>query len=313
MSQMRKIFKREKFDIIQYSTPNASLYASLAGKFARVPVRLYCQWGMAFVAFSGLKRFIFKSIEKLICGCSTYIEPDSKGNLEFAHKEKLYSKNKSSVIWNGSACGINLDKFDFTKKDTLRQSVFEECNIPEESFVYGFVGRITRDKGINELFSAFEKLAKNNPDAYLLVVGPEDNDPSVDIELYQRAKKHPRVIFTGYTKEVEKYLSAMDIYILPSYREGFGMGVVEAQAMGVPVAVTNIPGPTDAMKKDFTGVVFESRNEDALLSVMTEMRKDEKLLSQFGKNAVTYVYNNFNQKKLFELLLEDRKRLLKTD
>ena len=98
-AKMWKIFRENKFDLIQYSTPNASLYASIAGSLARVPVRLYCQWGLAYVGFSGVKRKIFKCEEKLVCKLSTWIEPDSRGNLSFCHEEKLYPEE--------------LEKYDF--------------------------------------------------------------------------------------------------------------------------------------------------------------------------------------------------------
>ena len=135
MFQMKKIFQKEKFDIIQYSTPNASLYASIAGKLAKVPVRLYCQWGMVFVGFQGIKRWIFKQEEKFVCKLSTWIEPDSKSNLEFAHLEGLYPENKGSVIWNGSASGVSLEKFDISKKQEYRQKIRSEYSIHE----YGIV------------------------------------------------------------------------------------------------------------------------------------------------------------------------------
>src|SRR5699024_10039368 len=96
--KMIKIFRKEKFDIVQYSTPNVSAYASLAAKISNIPIRLYCQWGIAYVGFSGVKRKLFKFIEKKICDFSTWIEPDSYGNLKFSHKEGLYTTSKSSVI-----------------------------------------------------------------------------------------------------------------------------------------------------------------------------------------------------------------------
>ena len=105
--KMYKYFKKEKFDLIQYSTPNASLYTSVAAFLSRVPIRLYCQWGIAYVGFAGIKRKIFKLIEKIVCTLSTNVQPDSYGNLNFAQEEKLYNKIKGEVIWNGSACGIN--------------------------------------------------------------------------------------------------------------------------------------------------------------------------------------------------------------
>lgn len=111
IKEIEKICKREKFDLIQYSTPNAALYTSIASKRAKIPVRLYCQWGMVFVKFSGWKRKLFKAEEKLVCKNSTWIEPDSKSNLIFARNNKLYKEEKSSVVWNGSACGVSLEKY----------------------------------------------------------------------------------------------------------------------------------------------------------------------------------------------------------
>lgn len=239
--EMIKIFKKQKFDIIQYSTPNASFYAALAGKISKVKVRLYCQWGLAYIGFSGIKRKILKIIEKIICKLSTNIEPDSKSNLDFSHSEKLYPESKGNVIWNGSACGVDITKFDVKRKENYRAEIRSKYSITDKDMVYGFVGRITRDKGINELFSAFRKFLSENPKAYLLLVGNSEIDNTIDKNLYEWSKNEKNVIYVGFTSEVEKFLSAMDVYILPSYREGFGMGVVEAEAMAVPVIVTRIP------------------------------------------------------------------------
>lgn len=308
MLEMIKIFKKEKFDLIQYSTPNASLYASIAGIVAKVPVRLYCQWGMVFVGFKGIKRKIFKLEEKIVCSLSTWIEPDSKSNLRFAHKEGLYPENKGSVIWNGSACGVNLTKFDISKKEEYRQSIREKYDIPQDAYVFGFVGRITKDKGINELLSAYKQL--KSEDTYLLMVGSEEVDENVDKSLFNWSKNDVHIIYTGRTDVVEQYLSAMDVYILPSYREGFGMGVVEAEAMGVPVIVTDIPGPTDAMINNETGLVVKKADVDTLVDAMKKMLNDEQLCKIYGVNAVDFAKNNFEQEKLFKHILEDRKRLL---
>lgn len=305
MLEMRKIFKREKFDLIQYSTPNASLYASLAGFLARVPVRLYCQWGMAFVGFTGLKRKIFKAEEKLVCRLSTWIEPDSNSNLNFAHEQGLYPESKGSVIWNGSACGVNLEKFDIAKKNQYRKIIRETYEIPDGAFVFGFVGRITRDKGVNELLEAFKALNGNN---YLIVVGPSEVDTTINQGLYQWSTKCDRVIYTGYTNAVEQFLSAMDCYVLPSYREGFGMGVVEAEAMGVPVIVTDIPGPRDAIAPGKTGLLIPAKDVEALVGAMEEiLTKDAE---EFGKQGYELVLEKFEQAQFFSAILKDRKQLL---
>lgn len=307
MLEMKKVFKREKFDLIQYSTPNASLYASMAGRLAHVPVRLYCQWGMAFVGFQGLKRKIFQMEEKYVCHLSTHIEPDSNSNLRFAHEIGLYPKSKGYVIWNGSACGVNLTKFDISNKEEYRKDIREQLDIPEDAFVYGFVGRITRDKGVNELLEAYKKL---NDDSYLIMVGPSEVDETINQELYTWASKNEKIKFTGYTTVVEQYLSAMDCYILPSYREGFGMGVVEAEAMGVPVIVTDILGPTDAMIDNETGIVVQKADVESLYNAMISIREDKVRYFAMAGKAHDFAVNNFEQKQLFNYILEDRKKLL---
>lgn len=308
IAELKRIFKKEKFDLIQYSTPNASLYVSVAGKLAKVPVRLYCQWGMVFVGFSGIKRRIFKLMEKFICKLSTWIEPDSKSNLKFSHEQGLYPEDKGSVIWNGSASGVNLQKFDISQKSDYRKAIRSQYQIPEDAFVYGFVGRITRDKGINELLSAFKQLTPEN--SYLMLVGSEEINKNIDFDLFNWSKSAENVIYTGSTSVVEQYLSAMDVYILPSYREGFGSGVIEAEAMGLPVIVSNIPGPTDAMLKDETGLVVEKADVKSLKVAMERIRTDRELYQSLASNTLAFAENNFEQGKLFEHILDDRKKLL---
>lgn len=310
MLRMVKIFREEKFDLVQYSTPNASLYASLAAWIARVPVRLYCQWGMAYVGFHGFKRRFFKFIEKTVCTLSTWIEPDSFGNLHFSHREGLYPKHKGSVIWNGSASGVDLTKFDISQKDEWRTQLRTKCNIPENAFVFCFVGRITGDKGINELFTAFQRLLSEEPTAYLMLVGDIEKADSVSETLYSWAKEEPHVLFCGRTNVVEQYMAASDVYVLPSYREGFGSAVVEAEAMGVPVIVTDIPGPTDAMAANQTGLVVKKADPDDLRNAMETMLHSEELRARFGEEAHRFAVENFEQNKLCEEILKDRKRLL---
>lgn len=305
--KLRNIFRKEKFDLVQYSTPNASLYASLAAWLAKVPVRLYCQWGIAYVGFSGFKRKLFKKVEKLVCRLSTRIEPDSFGNLRFSAQEGLYPPEKGGVVWNGSASGVNLEKFDCSQKAAWRQAIREQYNIPQEAVVFGFVGRITKDKGINELFTAFRQLPE---DSRLMLVGSEENTEALDSTLYQWAKAESRVLWCGYTNKVEQYLSAMDVYLLPSYREGFGSGVIEAEAMGLPVVVSDIPGPTDAMENGVTGLTVPAKDAVALENSMSRLYRDAAERQRLGDAGVAFARDRFEQKALCRHILEDRKQLL---
>lgn len=308
--EMCKIFKQQKFDLVQYSTPNASFYAAIAAKLASVPVRLYCQWGIAYVGFDGLKRSIFKIIEKIVCALSTQVEPDSSGNLKFSHEECLYPEYKGYVVGNGSACGVDLKKFDITQKSTWRQEIREHWHIPEDAFVAGYIGRITGDKGTNELLQACVEIFNENKNAYLMLVGYEEKTDTLDQKLYTWATGNPKVLFCGRTTTVEKYLAAMDVYALPSYREGFGMVTVEAQAMGVPVIVSDIPGTQNAFEKDKTGLSIPVKNAGALTEAIRKLSADRELREKFGVAGRQYIEKNFDQMQLFHSIYADRNKLI---
>lgn len=304
--EMYRFFKKEKFDIVQYSTPNASCYAALASKMANIPHRLYCQWGIAYVGFSGLKRRIFKLVEKLVCNCSTDIEPDSLGNLEFSRSQGLYGPQKSRVIHNGSASGVNLKKFDISRKGLWREEKRKALSIPDQATVFIFIGRITRDKGINELFVAARSLMEKKKDVYLLLVGSMEKSESADPELYNWSLGEQRVIYAGYTNEVEKYLAASDIYLLPSYREGFGSAVVEAEAMGLPVIVSDIPGPTNAMINEKTGLLTPKADAGLLYKNMLFLYENRHICAEYGKQGEEFARTCFEQTELFEKMYNDR-------
>lgn len=310
MILIKEIFKEQKFDMIQYSTPNASCYAALAGWLAKIPIRLYCQWGIAYVGFSGVKRKIFKLVEKIVCKLSTWVEPDSFGNLKFSHEEGLYPSEKGSVIWNGSASGVNLQKFDVLQKNKWRTEIRNQYSILVTAKVFVFVGRVTKDKGINELFAASKKIFEKYSDIYLLMVGENENLDSINHELLKWSQQEERVIYCGSTNAVEKYLAASDVYVLPSYREGFGSAVVEAEVMGLPVIVTDIPGPTDAMEKDVTGLVVKKGDAESLYEAMQKLYHNVELRKQMGAAAIVWASSRFEQKQLFQYICEDRKTLL---
>lgn len=310
-AQMYKTFKQNEFDLIQYSTPNASLYASLAGWLAGIPVRLYCQWGLVFVGFKGIKRTIFKYEEKLVCTLSTWIEPDSRGNLNFCHEQKLYPENKGSVTHKGSASGVSLKKFDISQRGIFRDEIRNKYHIPDDAFVYGFVGRITGDKGINELLSATKNILNGHNDIYVLLIGGMDKEESVDSDLYDWSKSNSHVIYCGSTNEVQRYMAAMDCYVMPSYREGFGLTVVEAGAMGIPVICTNIPGPTDAIRNEENGLIIEKKDEESLKNAILKLYTNSELAKELGQAGYKNVKENYEQNNLFKYILADRENLLR--
>lgn len=304
--KIKKIFKENKFDIIQYSTPNAAFYASLASKMINAPVRLYCQWGIRYMGFKGLTRFIFKMIEKMTCKCSTFIEAESHNIRDFSLKERLYSDKKSAIIWNGSACGVDLEKFDIKKRDYWRKRVREQYGFSDNDTVFAFAGRLTAEKGIDELLEAFLALNEEYPLAKLMIMGRDDNIGSLNQKLFAEAKMLENVIFTGNVDDIEIYYSAADVFVAPSYREGFGLVVVEAQTMGLPAIVSDVPGQIDAIKPEVTGITCKVKDAESLKNAMTRMICEKNLREQMSAEAVKFATENFEQEALFGHLMSHR-------
>lgn len=306
-----KFFKKEKFDLVQYSTPNASFYSSVASFIVRVPVRLYCQWGMVYVTKTGLLRKVTEIIERTTCKCSTIIQPDSHGNLNFCRENGLYNEQKSCVIWNGSAKGIDLSAYDIEKKDHFAAEIKVRYKIPENALIVGFVGRLGKEKGCNELFSAFRTLKSKYPNLVLLFVGPIEKEDSIEANLLEYFWHEPSIIKTGRVPDVQKHMAAMDICVLPSYREGFGMSVVEASAMSVPVITTKYPGPSSAMKDGITGIAIEVGSDQAIVDAVVEILENPEKGKEMGIAGRNFAKDNFEQKKFIQILINNRLELLR--
>ncbi|EOS01894.1 hypothetical protein C799_01001 [Bacteroides thetaiotaomicron dnLKV9] len=306
---LAQYLRSEKFDMLQYSTPNASFYSAIASRLAGIKVRLYCQWGMVYVTKKGIGRFVCKCIEQITCKCSTQIQPDSEGNLNFCRANKLYDEKKSCIIWNGSAKGIDLSVYDISKKNEFAVEIKSRYGIIGGP-ILGFVGRLGREKGCNELFAAFRELKKEIPTLSLLFVGPIEKEDTIDIELFDYFKKCDSIIKTGRVSDVPKYMAAMDIFILPSYREGFGMSVVEASAMGIPVIATKYPGPSSAMRDGYTGIEIEVASTNAIIRSVYSLLKDPDLSKRMGQNGRRFAEENFEQKKFIQKYMDNRMKLL---
>lgn len=308
--QLRKIFEKEKFDMVQYSTPNASYYASVAAKRAGVPIRLYCQWGMIYISRKGLTRKLFKRLERAICENSTFVQPDSFGNLEFCRREGLYSEEKSGVVWNGSAKGVNLEKFDISKKEEFNLEIRQRYNIAKDDLVIGTVGRLGREKGSNELIKAFEALKKTYKTAKLLFVGPIEKQNTIEPRTLEYFMSCEDIIKVGWTNEVEKYLSAMNVFVFPSYREGFGLSAIEASAMAVPIIATEYPGPSGAVVNKKTGFRIKIGSVEEIVSAVELILSNETIAETMAQNAHTYAKTCFDEKEFLKKYLKNRRQLL---
>lgn len=306
-----KIFRREKFDIVQYSTRNAATYASIAAWMAGIKTRIFCQWGMMFIAMKGLKRWLLKLDDIMVCALSTNVETESFTIREEAIREKVYKPEKSVVIWNGSACGVDVTKYDMSMKPAWRKEYREKYGIPESSTVFGYCGRITRDKGLNELFGAFKQLMETtDSDAYLMIIGRNDHAETIDQDLFAWAKSSDRVIFTGYTSEVPQHYSALDVFCSLSYREGFGLVVIEAAGMGVPAIVTDCPGQWDTITAGKTGLHVPGHKTKEVVEAMRFYIQNPDKTKEMGVQARKEVEEKYDQQTLFAKLAEHRNQLI---
>ena len=305
--KFRKFFKHEDFDFVQYATPNASLFASAGAWMAGVPVRLYCQWGIRYVGVSGIMRKVLKSLEHLTCYLSTDICPASQKNLEYAVNEGLYRPDKAKIIGNGGTIGIDLAKYDIEHKQKCKDEVLVQYPVLKDKLVICSVGRLSRDKGSFELLEAFNRLAKEREDIVLMMVGDtEDNIPENLIPV----TKHERVLFTGFTNEVNKYLSACDVLVHPSYREGFSMVIQEAMAMQLAVVTTDIPGPSEVIEEGVTGILVQPRDTDSLYEGLKEILSNKTQMEQMAVAGRKRCEKLFNRQRMLQLTYEHRMNLM---
>lgn len=311
--KMYRIFKHEKFDIVQYSTRNAGTYASIAAWLARVKTRLYCQWGMMFIAMRGMKRALLKLDERILVSLSTVVESESYSMYNLAIKHGIYKSNKASVIWNGSACGVDLTKYILSNKQAWRKEVREEYCISNSAIVFGYCGRITRDKGLNELFAAFKIVTENlqnGKEAYLMIIGRNDHAETINQDLFEWAKSSPHVKFTGFQSNVSKFYSALDVFTSLSYREGFGLVVIEAAAMGVPGIVTDVIGQVDTIEHMETGYSVPGHDVEHVVEAMNFFINNPDKAAEMGVNARKNVEEKYEQSELFRQLAAHRNILI---
>ena len=297
-----RLFKKEKFDLVQYSTPNAACYASIAARVCRVPVRLYCQWGIRYVGLKGLSRKIFKTIEKLVCMNSTDIRAVSRLNKAFAVEEGLYPEKKAVVIGNGGTIGVDMEKFDITQKQTWRNLTRDQYKIDRNSFVFGFSGRVSADKGCSELLAAFRKIEEKANHIKLFLVGPVEDHGGVPQELIDWARNSKNVVMTGMIdgSQMNQYYAAMDVLVHPTYREGFGMVIQEAGALGVPVITTKVPGASEVMVDGESSIHVEAKNTKELAKAMWRLSSQLEVTEKLGKAAYERTRQLYNRPIMLE-------------
>lgn len=305
--QLIKEFRKRKPTIVQYGTTHAALFGSIAAWLTRVPVRIHLQWGIYNYDEMGFAGKFYWFVEWLTCKLSTDIRPVSHKNLQVALDEHLFKSGKGKVLGEGGTIGVDLTQYPLAEKDFLRKQIRQKYGIPETSYIYGFIGRISKDKGNNELLEAFRNIADS--DVVLLLLGP--NEGTIDKGLQEWAEKSPKVIFAGSIdhNDIPKHLAAMDVLVHPTYREGFGMVLQEAMAMEVPIITTDIPGPSEVIENGISGVLVQTHNAEALSFAMLDFYNNKEKYAQFGKNGRIRAEKCFNRPVMIENIYKDKEEL----
>ena len=293
---LRAFIHREQFDVVIGHTPKGAMVAMIAAKLAGVKTRIYYRHGLIYTTAAGLKRKIFKIVEQFTAACSTHIVNVSPSLSKLAVKDHLNSDKKQTVIGAGTCGGI--DTINTFNPDIISQSEITSLKtslgIDEHDFVVGFCGRLCKEKGIRELIDGFILFNKENPSSKLLLVGPLDSRDILPENYKNEIENNPNIISPG---QIEKsnlplYYSLMDVFVFPSYREGFGMCVIEASAMKVPVLVSKSHGCIDSIVEGLTGEYINLSAESINNGIKNMMNEDKR--PEYGENGRKWVTSNYD-------------------
>ena len=294
--QLYRYFRKERFDAVHSVTPKAGLLTSIAAFFARVPVRIHIYTGQVWANKKGFMRFLLKTMDRMIALFDNQILVDGEGQRQFLIKNKVLSEKNSKVLGSGSICGVNLERFNPSVE--VRTEKRKELGIDDSKTVFVFMGRLNHDKGVYELLNAFNRLAAERDDVYLLLFGHDEENVSDKFQNYPNIKVRDNFYYYGATPEPQKMLQAGDVFVLPTYREGFGSSVIEASALGLPVICSDAYGVMDAMVDDVTGLRCNVGDVESLYIAMARLAENKPMQAFLGKNGKDRVLSEFDGSKV---------------
>ena len=290
--QLIVYFKEMKFDVIHTMASKPSLLAAIAGFFVRVPIRIRIFTGQLWCNMKGVKRLLFKTIDKLTVSLNTVSMADGSSQMDYLVQQGIVKKGQGIVLANGSICGVDTNRFSFDAD--IRERYRRELNLINKT-VYIFVGRHKTEKGVNELLEAFSNLYFNHNDSVLLFVGTDEEGCKERLSAYNNLVDGENVIFYGATRTPEYLLMAADVFCLPSYREGFGLSVLEASCIGLPVICSDVYGMKDTMINNKTGLRCKVRDSQSLEKCMDLLYNDASLRKSMGEYGHKMVVDKFSK------------------
>ena len=311
--QLYKLLKREKPAIVHTHTPKAGLLGMMASRLAGVPIRMHTVAGLPLMENKGVKRRILDFVERLTYGCATGVYPNSKHLADFILENGYCSPEKMKVLGNGSSNGINTRFFEANEE--LSKTACElkkKFSLTNKDFVFVFVGRLVKDKGIEELVEAFSSLKEKYPRIKLLLVGPyePERDP-LSPETRKVIETDTSIIHAGFQQDIRPYLMISQALAFPSYREGFPNVPMQAGCFNLPSIVTDINGCNEIIEDGKNGLIIPVKNVKALKQAMETLLTNSTIYLTLQSNARRMIVDRYEQKYLWELLLKEYNDQLK--
>ena len=284
-------FRQDRFDIVHSVTPKAGLLGMLAAMLARTPIRIHTFTGQVWATKRGPMRWLLRCLDRVLAQCATALLVDSHSQLVFLASEKIAKPDRMHVLGSGSISGVDTAKF---KPDAIaREIVRSQHGIPLDALLLLYIGRMHSEKGVIELVQAFLILSKTHPDMHLMLVGPDEGVLHKVLNIDESL--HSRIHIVGLTAQPEKYMAAADIFCLASYREGFGLSLIEAAATGLPCVASRIYGVTDAVVDGVNGLLVNVKDVKALVVAFETLAEQPLLRMQMGANARARAKKEFSQ------------------
>ena len=303
--------KREKPKIVHSHTPKAGFVGMTASFFAGVPIRMHTVAGLPLMERKFIKKKVLIFIEKLTYLFASNVYSNSKKLMEYILSKKFCSERKIKTLANGSSNGIDTKYFSDNISLKNKNKLLNTLEILKNDFVFCYVGRVVKDKGINELVSAFNELNLKSRNCKLIIVGKIENETNpVSKSTMGIIKKNKNILLTGFKNDVRPYLSIGNCFVFPSYREGFPNVLMQAGAMDLPCIATNINGCNEIIQDNINGFLIPPKNINALVKAMQKIM-DKKLIIKLSKNCRLMVKEKYDQKFFWEILLIEYNNLIK--
>jgi glycosyltransferase involved in cell wall biosynthesis len=284
-----RLMRRLKPDMVEFSTPKAGLLGTMAAWLCGVPRRVYMLRGLKLETANGFKRRILLWAERLAAAGAHVVLCNSDSLRTEALKLGVAPAAKPLLLGDGSSNGVDMDQYS-----PGSSNVRQRYGLPQDAHVVGFVGRLTRDKGLPELIDAFDAILRAEPKAHLLLVGWYDaSEDSLNDDVRGRIESHSHIHITGFVNGTAPFYRAMDVMVLPTWREGFPNVVLEAAATGIPVVTTQSTGSRDSVVPEVTGLLIPPGYPEAISEAVLKLLRDPERRQRMGHVARAWVLEHF--------------------